>query len=345
VNSRQRFLAILNGVKPDRPPLFPEGIRDEALQSWQGQGLPAGANLEELFLYDPFEQLDPDVYPKALVWDWSNPARLLARLRRSLDVYDPQRLPGDWEARLHAWRGREHPLFLRVHQGLFLSLGVEDWRSFAPAMLCLVDQPEFARQILSIQASFAARLAELVLRQVDLDGVIFSEPVAGNHGTLVSPEMYRSFALESYVPVFEVLCRHQVPAVIWRSYANPIRLVPEVLKYPFNVLWLCETPPGVLSPEQLPQLVPPQITLMGGIDGDVLYEDEAAIRQAVEAVRPFVEAGRFIPLADGRVREDVPYANYAFYRQELERVFVGNYSRPGYLNGSASGDPASQDTL
>jgi hypothetical protein len=324
MNSRQRFLAILNGEKPDRPPLFPEGIREQALQAWRIQGLPEGADLEDLFHYDPFEELDPDVYPDSMVWDWSNPARLLASLRQSLDPYDPRRLPGDWSERVKAWKERRHPLFLRIHQGLFLSLGVEDWRSFEPAMLCLVDQPQYARQILSIQASFAARLAELVLRQVDLDGVIFSEPIAGNHGTLVSPEMYRSFALCSYQPVFDVLLDHKVPAVIWRSYANPARLISEVLKYPFNMLWLCEVPPGVLSPGQLRQLVPPQITLLGGIDGDVLYRDEAAIRQAVADVQPLVEGGRFIPLADGRVREDVPYPSYAFYRQELQREFIEN---------------------
>ena len=32
------------------------------------------------------------------------------------------------------------------------------------------------------------------------------------------------------------------------------------------------------------------------------------------AVKPFVQPGHFIPLADGRVREAVPYPNYAFYR-------------------------------
>jgi hypothetical protein len=113
-----------------------------------------------------------------------------------------------------------------------------------------------------------------------------------------------------------------VPAVIWRSYANPAKLIPVVVKYPFNVLWLCETPPGALTPGQVRQMAPTTITLMGGIDSDVLYKDKSAIRQAVAAVEPFVESGYFIPLADGRVREDVPYPSYVFYRQELERVFI-----------------------
>jgi uroporphyrinogen-III decarboxylase len=221
-----------------------------------------------------------------------------------------------------AWRARQYPLFLRIHQGLFLSLGIEDWRSFAPAILRLVDQPNIVREILAIQADFAARLAEKVLRQVDLDGVIFSEPIAGNHGSLISAEMYRAFALQSYAPIFDILRDYEVPAIIWRSYANPANLLPEVVKYPFNVLWLCETPPGALMPAQVRHIVGSNLTLIGGIDSDILRKDTRAIQQAVAAVQPFVEEGRFIPLADGRVREDVPYPNYVFYRQELHRVFV-----------------------
>jgi hypothetical protein len=143
---------------------------------------------------------------------------------------------------------------LRIHQGLFLSLGIEDWRSFAPALLRLVDQPKYVRQILDIQ----------------------------------------------------------------------VDLLPEVGKCPFNALWLCEASPEALTPTRVRKLVPVNMTLIGGIDSDVLRGDKLAIRQSVAGVKPFVQAGRFIPLADGRVREDVPYWNYAFYRRELEKEFVGN---------------------
>jgi hypothetical protein len=322
MNSRDRFLAVLHGDHPDHPPLFPEGTREEVLLSWRTQGLPGGIDLDNLFHYDQFEQLDPDVYPIPAIADWSAQQGLLPLLRRRLDPEDPRRLPNDWSESVVRWRDRGYPLFLRIHQGLFLSLGIEDWRSFAPAILRLVDQPDFVRQILRIQADFAARLAEKILRQVDLDGVIFSEPIAGNQGALISAQMYREFALQSYVPIFDIVRHYQVPAIIWRSYANPANLLPEVVKYPFNILWLCETPPGGLTPAQVRGLVSSNVTLIGGIDADVLRKDTRAIQQAVAAVRPFVEQGRFIPLADGRVREDVPYSNYVFYRQELHRTFV-----------------------
>ena len=76
---------------------------------------------------------------------------------------------------------------------------------------------------------------------MEADGVIFSEPIAGNHGALISPAMYREFALASYKPVLDVVERHQVPAMIWRSYANPRELIPEVTRSRFTALWACET--------------------------------------------------------------------------------------------------------
>ena len=55
--SRQRFLTTLAFGATDRVPLFPEGIREEVLEAWQSQGLPAGTDLGELFTYDSFEEI------------------------------------------------------------------------------------------------------------------------------------------------------------------------------------------------------------------------------------------------------------------------------------------------
>jgi hypothetical protein len=64
-----------------------------------------------------------------------------------------------------------------------------------------------------------------------------------------------------------------------------------------------------------------RIGLIGGIDGDVLRQDKAAIQREVEEkVVPLLAMGRYIPLADGRVRKDVLFEHYAFYRRLLEKV-------------------------
>jgi hypothetical protein len=64
--------------------------------------------------------------------------------------------------------------------------------------------------------------------------------------------------------------------------------------------------------------------LIGGIDLDALRRDKEAIRREVEEkVPPLVADGGYVPLADGRVRADVPFENYVYYRQLLERVTQG----------------------
>jgi hypothetical protein len=63
------------------------------------------------------------------------------------------------------------------------------------------------------------------------------------------------------------------------------------------------------------------LRLIGGIDLDALRVDKAAIRREIEEkVPPLIEDGGYIPLADGRVRADVPFENYAYYRRLLAEV-------------------------
>jgi hypothetical protein len=49
----------------------------------------------------------------------------------------------------------------------------------------------------------------------------------------------------------------------------------------------------------------------------------------MDVVPPLLEEGGFIPLADGRVREDVSFNNYVFYRKLMESVTRNPSSQPG----------------
>jgi uroporphyrinogen decarboxylase len=65
------------------------------------------------------------------------------------------------------------------------------------------------------------------------------------------------------------------------------------------------------------------LRLIGGIDLDALRQGKDKIKQAVDDIIPLVEDGGFIPLADGRVRSDVPFENYVYYRELLRQVTQG----------------------
>lgn len=321
MNSRQRFNETMNSGTPDRVPLFPEGIREGVLDAWQKQGLPVGADLGAMFNYDEFEEFEPDLEPRPALTHWQPQKGGLEALRCRLDPDDPGRLPSPWQENIHRWKGRQHALFLEIHQGFFLTMGVEGWQSFTDALWLLKDDPEMVHGIMAIQAEFAARLAERILQEVEVDGVIFSEPIAGNHGPLISPKMYADFVLGSYAPILDVVERHAVKTIILRTYANPRALLPVVVGSRINCLWACECNPESMDYRQIRAEFGPSLHLIGGIDTDILHQDKAAIRSELEEkVLPLLANGGYVPLADGRVREDIPFENYAFYRKLLAEI-------------------------
>jgi len=321
MNSRDRFIKTMKYEYIDRPPLFEDGIREEVLKLWHNQGLGKKTRLETLFSFDPREEIETILDPSPNPSHWPKTITGIKNLSRRLDPEDPKRLPDDWGNKVNEWKTRDYPLILRIHRGYFLSMGVHGWRRFTDAIQLLVDEPRFVETWMNIFSEFSARLAEKILREVDVDAALFSEPIGGNHGPLISPKMYSTFVLSSYQPILEVLHRFGTPTIIYRTYANTRTLLPSVVKAGFNCLWACECNPIAMDYGDIRREFGRDLRLIGGIDTDSLRQSQPDIHQAVMNVVPaLLEDGGFIPLADGRVREDVCFENYVYYRRLLESV-------------------------
>ncbi len=212
---------------------------------------------------------------------------------------------------------------LVVHEGFFLTLGVEDWSRFNELMLLLGDDPGLAGELMVRHGEFAAALAEKVLKKVEIDAAIFSEPIGGNTGPLISPKMYADLVLPAYRPILDVLARYRVETVIVRTYANIRVLLPLLVEQGINCLWAVESPPA-MDYRDLRREFGTGLRLIGGIDLDALRAGQVAIRQELEVkVLPLLAEGGYIPLADGRVRADVSFENYRAYRRQLEGLVQG----------------------
>jgi uroporphyrinogen decarboxylase len=294
------------------------------LDVWRKQGLPAGVDPGSIFPTDPREEILLDLEPRPRLKKWPSSCSELGRLQRKLDPHDPQRLPEDW-ARIVGAGQKEDPVrMLRVHRGFFISMGVDQWDRFTEVMVLLSDDPKFVRQLMVIQGEFVAELTERVLREIDIDAAIFSEPIGGNDRPLISPRMYEEFVLKSYQPILDVLKRNAVETIILRTYANARVLLPSIVKWGFNCLWACEVNLAAMDYRDLRREYGRDLRLIGGIDLDALRRGKAAIRREVlDKVPPLLADGGYVPLADGRIREDVPYDRYVYYRQELEKVTKG----------------------
>jgi hypothetical protein len=318
MNDRERFYETLHYGSPDRIPYFEEGIRPDVIAAWRKQGLPSEVALWERFPTDGREEIKLDVDPHPWFQVWPSTFKELEDLRKRLDPKDPSRLPQNWKPKL--LRNRDGILMVRVHEGLFLSMGVGDAKSFTRLMYQLADQPDFVREYMCIQGEFAAALTKQVLQQVEVDALVFSEPIGDNNGALISPRMYEELVLPSYEPLLAIARRYGVRTIICRTYANMKALIPSLLNWGIDVLWACEVEPSVMNYPTLRREFGRDLKLIGGIDLDALRDGKAAIRQAVESVDPLVAEGGYIPLADGRVRAEVPYENYVYYRELLREI-------------------------
>jgi uroporphyrinogen decarboxylase len=185
----------------------------------------------------------------------------------------------------------------------------------------LLEYPEYVHRVLAIQAEFAAKILENTLQEAEIDAVIFSEPIGGNEGPLISPAMYEKFVLESFQPIFNVLKNNKIETIIVRTYANARILIPSLLKYGLNCLWACETNVEAMDYRDLRKEFGKDLRLIGGVDLDALRQDKEAIRREIEDKVPsLIAEGGYIPLADGRIRKEIPFENYVYYRQLLEQV-------------------------
>jgi hypothetical protein len=165
MNSLQRFQETMAFGRPDRPPLFEEGIRDDVLRAWRQQGLPAGVSLPDLFQFDRRHEIELEVEPRPYPKEWPTSSTGLDLLRQRLDPSDDRRLPAGWPKAVHEWRERDYPLLIRVHSGFFQTLGVGDWRRFEDVIYLIKDDPAFIHEVLDLQGQFIAQLQRTHRRQ------------------------------------------------------------------------------------------------------------------------------------------------------------------------------------
>jgi hypothetical protein len=112
-----------------------------------------------------------------------------------------------------------------------------------------------------------------------------------------------------------------VETIVFKTYANARLLLPAVLEAGFNCLWAFEVNTRAMDYRALRGEFGLRLALIGGIDLDTVLQGREAVWWEMETrVRPLLAQGRYIPLADGRVRENVTFRCYADYRRLLEAV-------------------------
>jgi len=321
-NARDRFLKAMNYEVCDRPPLWEEGIVDETWEAWRPQGLESPESFRQRYPFDRHETVDPDLFPKPEFQHRDQNGFAELRGRYVPDI--AERLPEGWPSQAEPWACREHPLGVTVSRGLLLSCGIRNWNGLTTVLEALYDSPREIDATMECVVDMALSLLGEVRDKTTVDFAVFNEPIASFHGPVVSPEHYRRFCFGPYTRLLDILRARGVGLVVVRTWGNALPLISLWVELGFSALWNDHCNAGGVAYTALRRRFGKELCLIGGIDSRALYADRAAIDRTVENTVPaLLESGGYLPMLDDRVRKEVPYENYRYYRERLTELVTG----------------------
>jgi hypothetical protein len=143
--------------------------------------------------------------------------------------------------------------------------------------------------------------------------------------------MFAEFMIPVYERIVAVARENGCKRVLVSTYGNTAPLFPAMIKAGVTMLWISEAAEAAeLNYRNLRRQFGPQLGLIGGIPLSILRSNSAEIikDRLEEAIIPLLRSGRYIPLASGRVREEVPWASYKYYREVMSQLMLVSQSTP-----------------
>ena len=323
MNERERFRRLFRGESVDRPPLLEEGVRDQVLEGWYKQGLPHGKTHLEVFGLTPHENIGPDL--KYVNSYFGRIFDLSAREYRNAFDVSPRRFPEDWSQTVKRLEHRDHIVCIWASRGFFPALGVGDWPTLEQALIGTIRAPVKIRDRMQMYGDFCVRMLEKTLQDVEPEFIYLSEPISDSEGPLISPAAFEEFMIPVYERIATTARNHGCENILLSTYGNTSLLFPALIDAGITMLWISEAAEvPELDYRNLRREFGPDLGLVGGIPLSLLRSEspESMRGRLEEIVAPLLKAGRYVPLAGGRVREEIPWAVYKCYREVLAELIV-----------------------
>ena len=311
----------MRGERVDRPPFLEEGVRDEVLDLWRKQGLPSGKTHVDVFGLTPHENVGPDLkyVPSYFgrIFDLS-----ASEYREAFDI-SRRRFPKTWNETVRRLENRDHVVCIWASRGFFQALGVGDWPTLEEVLIGTVKEPETIRDRMELYGEFCSRMLEKTMQDVNPEFIYLSEPISDNNGPLISPAMFEEFMIPVYESIVATARGLGCDNILLSTYGDTSLLFPILIDAGISMLWISE---AAEVPEldycQIRSEFGPDLGLIGGIPLSILRsESPDVIRNTLEEiVPPLLQSGRYVPLAGGRVREEIPWSVYESYREVLAEL-------------------------
>jgi hypothetical protein len=324
MNERERFHKVFQGQPVDRPPLLDEGVREEVITQWRKEGLPEDQTHLDIFGLKPHEVIGPNLRFRTRYY-----GRIMDlsenEYRECFNVH-LKRFPKDWEDIVRNCQKRDHVVCIWASRGFFQALGVGDWPTLKRVLEGVIKNPDEVKKKLEIYGEFCARMLDMTLKDIEPDFISLGEPISDNNGPLISPRMFDELMIPAYEKIIQMARDRGIKHILVNTYGNSAAVLPSLFKVGMNILWVSE---AAETPEMdylnLRRQFGSELGLIGGIPLSILRSGnrDKMEQKLKEIVEPLMQSGRYIPLASGRVREEIPWSVYKQYREILNEIIKG----------------------
>lgn len=323
ISQRQRFLATLLEDGADRFPFFDLEPDEETLSRWHREGLPRRKSFSTFFNLETHHSVGLMLRSYPFFQKASDLLNDPSSFKRHYNPDQRSRYAKGFAQRGERFHQEGRVLYVDASGGgLFQMLGVGDWGSLVSACLALFENPQKVEGLVNRTTDFYCVCLERVLSKVRVDYASFYEPIASNSGPLISPEMFKRFAIPGYRKVIDLLKKYHIPLRILCTTGGDLTcLLPSLIDAGINGLWISNIQSARMQYPELRHEFGADVALIGGIDSTALARDETAVRKAVEETVPgLLESGHYLPCLDDRPRSNIPFASYRLYRHILDEI-------------------------
>lgn len=315
MNTRERFLAVMNFQPVDRLPVMEwAGWWNKTIERWQSEGLPTGDRYEIMRYFNldlHYQGGIPVIGPECPA-----PERHGAPLVSTIDEYlnlkkfiypANSHLRHPWER----WAVEQHSGTAAVWltlEGFFWTprqlLGIENH------FYTYFDQPELIHLICTDLLDFHLRTLHELFRVCTPDFMTFAEDMSYNRGPMVSENIFDEFIRPYYKKITPLLQEHGVKVIVdsdgeinkitdWFEGCGVDGFLPLERQAGTDIAQL--------------RIAHPNNIYIGAFDKMVMNRGEVAMRTEFERLMPVAKQGGFIIACDHQTPPGVSLQDYQLY--------------------------------
>ena len=227
------------------------------------------------------------------------------------------RLPDNWIELVQEYKSRDYPLAVGGYpNGLFGSL--THLIGYENLFLFYYDEPELIKDMLERITDIWIALWEEIMKDVEIDLGNFWEDISSGRGSMISTKIFKEFLSPYYNKLSDFLNSKNVEIILVDTDGDCNELIPLFMEAGITGLYPMEVSAGMDVVSARKKY--PDLQILGGIPKSDIALGKDSIDKFLESVEWLLNQGRYIPFGDHLIPPEVPWKEFKYYREKLNRI-------------------------